>query len=118
MIDSGAFEPDRVLQYAIEALEEVRESRLPPEKWELFGDYMTWMGEALDRRDLVAITLWRQQIEALETLQGDAAVLGGGPAVPLPAGLRQQADRLTERLKEGKGKGEGKEPEARDGEQR
>ena len=114
MIDSGAVESDRTLQYAIEALEEVRESRLSPEKWELFGDYMTRMGEALSRGDLIEITLCRQQIEALETLQGDVAVLGGGPEVPLPAGLRQQADRLTERLKQGKGK----EPEARTGRQR
>lgn len=118
MIDSGAFESDRILQYAIEALDDVRDSRWSPEKWELFGDYVARMGEALDRSDLAEIALCRQQVEALETLQKDRAVLGGRPAkVPQPVRLREQADRLTERLEQGKGKGKGKgkDPDGRAG---
>lgn len=104
MTDNGAVESGRILQYAIEALDDVRESQLSPEKWELFGDYVTRMDAALKRGDLTEIQLCRRQIEALETLHDAVAVLGGAPQVPpskvpQPALLRQQADRLTERLK-------------------
>ncbi|MEU5914587.1 CATRA system-associated protein [Micromonospora sp. NPDC047527] len=111
MMDKDAVESNRILHYAIEALGEVRHSRLSTEKWKLFGGYVARMDAALDRGDLAEVNLCRQQIEALETLQGAKAGLGGGPEVPLPVGLRQQADRLTERL----GKGKGKDPGARAG---
>ncbi|MFY1616517.1 CATRA system-associated protein [Micromonospora sp. WMMD736] len=91
-------------------MDDVRESQLSPEKWELFGDYVTRMDAALDQHDLAEIQRCRQRIEALETLHDAKAKLGGVPKVPpskvpQPAAKRQQADRLTERLKKGQDPG-------------
>ncbi|WP_405090318.1 hypothetical protein OG767_22070 [Micromonospora sp. NBC_01392] len=109
MNETGAPDPDDILQYAIDALADIREATLPPEKWEQFRSCLVLMNEALDRRDLVAVNRCRQRIEALENLLGAKADLTRDVRQSVP--LRGQADRLTDRLR--REKGDGSEPDGR-----
>ncbi|GAB3076827.1 CATRA system-associated protein [Micromonospora schwarzwaldensis] len=105
MNETGAPHPADILQYAIDALDDIREATLPPEKWERFGGCLVLMNEALDHHDLAAVNRYRQQIEALENLLGAKADLATDVRQSVP--LREQADRLRDRLRREKGDGSG-----------
>ncbi|MFI2714563.1 CATRA system-associated protein [Micromonospora sp. NPDC018662] len=106
MNETGAPDPAAILQFAIDALDDIREAILSPEKWDRFGNYLVLMNEALDRRDLAAVNRCRQQIEALETLLGTAK-LPKEPEERQPVPLREQGDHLSDRLRRMKGDGSG-----------
>ena len=107
MNETGAPDPADILQFAVDALDDIREAMLSPEKWERFGSLLVLMNEALDRRDLAAVNRCRQQIEAFETLLGNKAELPDGPEVRQPVPLRRQGDHLSDRLRRMKGDGSG-----------
>lgn len=112
MNDFGAPDPSDVLQYAIDAVNDVVEARLTPEKWEKFTRLVALMGEALDRGDLAEVQRRRQEIEALEPLHGVEAKLTGDRRVGPARRLRGQAEYLTGRM--AKAKAEAEEPGSTD----
>ncbi|WP_146247225.1 CATRA system-associated protein [Micromonospora arborensis] len=111
MNDFGAPGPTEILQYAIDAVNDVGESTLTPEKWEKFVHYMSLMGAALDRGDLAEIQRCRQVIEALQSLHNKTEELPEVQKTRQSEWIREHSERLTERLEQAKA---GKTPPAAD----
>ncbi|GAA4572583.1 hypothetical protein GCM10023176_35820 [Micromonospora coerulea] len=102
MNDFGAPDPVEILQYAIDAVNDVGESTLTPEKWEKFGRYVSLMGAALDHGDLAEIQRCRQVIEALQTLHSETKKLPEVQKTRQPPWIRRHSEHLTGRLEQAK----------------
>jgi hypothetical protein len=100
MTDADRSSRTNVLEKALETLEIISGSSLPPGQWEQFETAVAALSAALDADDDGVVRQWWLAIERLDPRQQNVAAESKDAPVKQPPRARSAGDNLTRRIKE------------------